>query len=371
MVSLFLLTLFATSLATLVFSQISRHSKIGHDLDSGVQKFHTQPTSRLGGLAIAIGLVTAWAGGSSVGSELASFLGSFLLASLFVFAGGLVEDLTHKVSPALRLLLALMSASYCYWYLGIAVFRTDVALVDALLALPGATYLVTLLVVAGFTHSMNIIDGFHGLASGIALIMVSGLAYIAWSSHDALLVQLCTLTFAAVLGFFVFNWPTGQVFLGDAGAYLLGFWIVGLGLLLVSRNPGVAPMAPVVVGILPLFETLFSMYRRRFVRKHSVNHADSLHLHTLVYRRLLLNPAVDVSHRRINAANAKVAVHFWLPSMVFAALACLFFGNTHAQLALIVAFGVLYVWLYKRVIRYNTPKWLMRRDTPRSSPSRI
>lgn len=366
-----LITSLSALLATLAFRQVSRHSTIGHDLHAGVQKFHTQPTSRLGGLAIGIGLLAAWLASVWMQPPLASSLGPLMLAALFVFLGGLVEDLTHKVSPAVRLLLAMVSASYCYFYLGLGVLRTDVAPVDALLALPGAAFLVTLLVVAGFTHSVNIIDGFHGLASGVALIMLSGLGYMAWAANDVLLVQLCTLTFAAVLGFFVWNWPLGQVFLGDAGAYLLGFWIVELGLMLVMRNPGISPMAPVVVGILPLFETLFSMYRRRFVRKHSVNHADSLHLHTLVYRRLLLNPQVDLSHSQINTANAKVALHFWLPAAVFTALASVFANNTYVQLALMVAFGTLYVWLYKRIIRCRTPKWLIRRDIPRAASPRI
>lgn len=337
----------------LCLSYIGRWSKIGHDLHSGIQKFHTQSTSRLGGLAIIAGLGVGLYGTYRVDSELATWLGWLLLACIPVLVGGLVEDFTHEVSPRVRLLLSLVSASIAYFFLDIGVKRTDVGPVDALLALPTASYLVTLLVVAGFTNAVNIIDGFHGLAVGVVLIMLAGLLAMAWWAGDALVIHLCWVSLAATAGFFVMNWPRGQVFLGDAGAYLLGLWVVELGLLLIARNPGISPMAPVVVGILPLIETLFSMYRRKFVSHHPVNHPDGLHLHTLVYRRLLLNPACDRTDQQKNAANARVAIYFWLPTAMFTILACLFLSNTRVQLGLMLAFTAAYIWLYQRLVRFR------------------
>jgi UDP-N-acetylmuramyl pentapeptide phosphotransferase/UDP-N-acetylglucosamine-1-phosphate transferase len=278
-----------------------------------------------------------------------------------VFAGGLLEDITHRVGPTTRLLLAIVSASAGYFLLGIGVHHTDVWPVDKLLALPLAGYFITMLVVAGFTNGVNIIDGFHGLAAGTAVIITTSLLVMACQAQDVLMVQLCGLSIACIAGFLVLNWPFGRIFLGDAGAYVIGFWIVELGLLLVMRNPGISPMAPVVVGIFPLIETLFSMYRRKWVRNHPVNHPDALHLHTLVYRRLIFSPGTYQSEELKNRANACVAWYFWLPASGFGALAVTFQTDTPALLLLMLAYLGAYLWLYRRLVRFSSPKWMRLR----------
>jgi len=280
------------------------------------------------------------------------------LASMPVWMAGLAEDLTHRVGATLRLVMATLSAAWLFEALGVSVNRTDVWPIDLMLSIPGAPLCVTLLVVAGFTHSVNIVDGFHGLACGLVIIALSGLAFIAWTVADTLLLQLCLTSLAVVLGFFVFNWPKGAIFLGDAGAYLLGFLVVEMGVLLAMRNPQISPMAPVVVGLLPLIETLFSMYRRNLVRNHPVNQPDALHLHTLVYRRLLFNPTTAYTTDQLNALNANVAVFFWVPAAIFAILSCLFLKSTAVQLALMLIYLFLYKWLYVRLVRFNAPTFM-------------
>jgi UDP-N-acetylmuramyl pentapeptide phosphotransferase/UDP-N-acetylglucosamine-1-phosphate transferase len=254
--------------------------------------------------------------------------------------------------------MATLSAAWLFGTLGASVDRTDVWPIDMVLSIPGAPLCVTLLVVAGFTHSVNIVDGFHGLACGLAIIALSGLAFMAYKLGDTLLLQMCLTSLAVVLGFFVFNWPKGAIFLGDAGAYLIGFWVVELGILLAMRNPQISPMAPVVVGLLPLVETLFSMYRRNVIRNHPVNQPDALHLHTLVYRRTLFNPSYTYTANQLNAVNAKVALFFWLPAAIFAAFACIFAESTEAQLALMLIYLSMYNWLYMRLVRFKAPAFM-------------
>jgi UDP-N-acetylmuramyl pentapeptide phosphotransferase/UDP-N-acetylglucosamine-1-phosphate transferase len=254
--------------------------------------------------------------------------------------------------------MATLSAAWLFGTLGVSVNRTDVWPIDLLLSMPGAPLCVTLLVVAGFTHSVNIVDGFHGLACGLAIIALSGLAFMAWKVGDTLLLQMSLTSLAVVLGFFVINWPRGAIFLGDAGAYLIGFWVVELGILLAMRHPQISPMAPVVVGLLPLIETLFSMYRRNVIRNHPVNQPDALHLHTLVYRRMLFNPALKYTANQLNEVNAKVALFFWLPAAIFAVLACIFSENTKVQLMLMLIYLIMYNWLYLRLVRFKAPAFI-------------
>ena len=346
-----------TVISTWLLCRLSRVVGIGQDSSQGVQKFHVNPTSRLGGVAIFLGLAVSGLAVPGI-AELQHHSFWFLLASMPVWLAGLTEDLTHRVGPTLRLVMATMSAAWLFGTLGVSVSRTDVWPIDLILSIPSAPMCVTLLVVAGFTHSLNIVDGFHGLACGLAIIALSGLAFMAWKVGDTLLMQMCLTCLAVVLGFFVFNWPKGAIFLGDAGAYLIGFWVVELGILLAMRNPQISPMAPVVAGLLPLIETLFSMFRRNLVRNHPVNQPDALHLHTLVYRRILCNPALTYTTNQINAVNAKVALFFWVPAAIFAGLACIFAESTEAQLVLMLIYLVLYNWLYLRLVRFNVPAFM-------------
>jgi UDP-GlcNAc:undecaprenyl-phosphate GlcNAc-1-phosphate transferase len=352
-----LLGFVVTVIATWLICRLSKVLSIGHDSDNGVQKFHVNPTSRLGGVAIFLGLAISGLAVSSV-PEFHYYSLGFLIAAIPVWLAGLAEDLTRRVGPTLRLVMATLSAAWLFGTLGVSVDRTDVWPIDLLLSIPGAPLCVTLLLVAGFTHSMNIVDGFHGLACGLVIIALSGLAFMAWKVGDTLLLPMCLTSLTVVLGFFVFNWPKGAIFLGDAGAYLIGFWVVELGILLAMRNPQISPMAPVVAGLLPLIETLFSMYRRNVIRNHPVNQPDALHLHTLVYRRMLFNPALTYTANQLNAVNAKVALFFWLPAATFAVLACIFAESTEAQLVFILIYLIMYVWMYIKLVRFNAPAFM-------------
>ena len=362
-----------TVIATWLLCRLSKLLRIGHDSAKGVQKFHVNPTSRLGGVAIFLGLAVSGlvvSGITTSGQDVLSgehqvlspefhqysFL--FLVASMPVWLAGLAEDITQRVGPTFRLVMAAMSAACLFVTLGISVNRTDVWPVDLLLSMPGLSLSVTLLVVAGFTHSVNIVDGFHGLACGLVMIALSSLAFMSYKVEDALLLQMCMTSLAVVLGFFIFNWPKGAIFLGDAGAYLIGFWVVELGILLVMRNPQTSPMAPVVVGLLPLIETLFSIYRRNVLRNLPVNQPDALHLHTLVYQRLLLNFLICKSPDQINKANSRVALFFWLPAALFSSVSCLFLHSTMIQLLLMLTYLAMYMWLYKRLVKFKSPHWM-------------
>jgi UDP-GlcNAc:undecaprenyl-phosphate GlcNAc-1-phosphate transferase len=125
-------------------------------------------------------------------------------------------------------------------------------------------------------------------------------------------------------------------------------------------------MAPVLVGVYPLLETLYSMYRRKFVRSHPINHPDALHLHTLIYRRLVLNPALDVTGQDKNRANAKVAVIVWGFVSIPIFFAYVFRQQTEVLLSFIAIFAIAYVWFYKQLIAFKAPIILMseRRRNP-------
>ncbi len=336
-----------TFLATGAVRHFSMQHSFGHDKDEGVQKFHTQTTSRLGGMGLIVGFFVSVALSVKSMPEVASLGGWLLIACIPVFAGGLVEDLTHKVSPGMRLVLAMSSSVFVLFVLGIGVSRTDIFWIDYLLQIQPVFIGLTVLVVSGFINATNIIDGFHGLASGTMALVLLGLAALAHQASDWTMVNLCLITFAVVMGFFFWNWPLGKIFLGDAGAYILGFWVIQLGLIIVNRCTNISPMAPLLVGLYPIVETLFSMYRRKFVRSHPMGHPDSLHLHTLLFRRIV-------------TSNYKVAPYLWTLTILNSVVAHEFADNTSVLLSIMFVFATFYVLIYTKLVRFKTPKLLLK-----------
>ena len=254
------------------------HGRYSLDATRGVQKFHITPTPRIGGAAIMTGLWLALCFLPLAQQEL---LLPVLLASLPAFVFGLAEDLTRNVSVRARLLATMASGAVCWFLTGVTLDHTGLAPLDALLAWLPFSVLFTAFAVGGVANAVNIIDGFNGLASGTVIIGLGALGLIALGAGDVNLAQLCFVICAVTAGFFIVNFPYGKLFLGDGGAYLLGFLLAWLSVMLVYRNPSVSAWAPLLACAYPVFETVFTIARRLWCRRHP-GLPDSWHLHSLV-----------------------------------------------------------------------------------------
>ena len=277
------------------------------------------------------------------------------------FAAGLIEDFTKRVTPSQRLLAVVVAASLAMWLAGSQITRADMDWLDGLLAIAGVSAALTLLGVAGVANSINIIDGFNGLASMCVAIMLAALAYVAYQVGDELIFLCAMVGLGAVLGFFMWNYPFGLVFLGDGGAYFMGFWVAELGILLIQRNEGVSPLFPLLLCIYPVFETVFSIYRRRFLRAVPPSMPDGIHLHSLIYRRVMRWAVGNRSAKALTRRNSMTSPYLWLLCMLAAIPSVLFWDNTAVLALLILLFGVSYVVLYWRIVRFRSPRWMVFR----------
>ncbi len=214
-------------------------------------------------------------------------LPALLLCGMPAFAAGLFEDLTMRVSPGKRLLVTAVSAGLAVGLLDAVSRPADVPGLDWLLATAMGDILITIFAVAGIANSVNIIDGFNGLASMCVVLMLGSLSYVGFQVGDPLIGTLGLAAAGAVLGLFIWNFPAGLIFLGDGGAYFLGFLVAEIAILLLVRNPEVSPLFPLLVCTYPVFETLFPIYRRRFLRQVLPSMPDGIHLHSLIYRRMV------------------------------------------------------------------------------------
>ena len=337
------------------------HGKFSHDDDVlGPQKFHARPVPRIGGVAIVAGVSAAVAVlmASPVDAPL---VGALLGCSMPVFLVGVTEDMTKSVSPRRRLFAAVLSALLAAAFVGGIIDRTDIPGMDFLVSFHVGAVLLGLFVVAGFANAINIIDGFNGLASMCVMIMLIGVAYVAFQVGDRTIALMALAGVGAILGFFVWNFPAGLIFLGDGGAYFLGFYLGELAILLVHRNPQVSPMFALLLGIYPVFETLFSIYRRRVLRGRPVGMPDGAHLHSLIYRRFLRWAAGERTARELTRRNSMTSPYLWILCTLSAIPAVLWWNNSRVLQAFIVLFAITYLTLYWRIVRFRSPRWMLLR----------
>ncbi|MBK5914531.1 MraY family glycosyltransferase [Rhodocyclus purpureus] len=322
------------------------HGAVTLDNHEGVQKFHTAPTPRVGGIALMAGLFAACS--QIPGSS--ELLAPMIIAGVPAFLFGLAEDLTKRVGVRERLLATMTSGVLAWWLTGYSMTRVDVWGADILLSswLP-LSVAFTAFAVAGVANAINIIDGFNGLASGTALICLAALGLIAWEAGDPLLAKLCLVLGAVILGFWLANFPLGKIFLGDGGAYLTGFLIAWVAVMLPMRNPEVSVWAALLACAYPVLEVGFSM-ARRFARSQHPGHPDRLHLHSLVKSRVIKKLLLRWKPVLRNSA---VSPLLWLYALLPALLAVFFYDNTPALIASFVASAILYQLLYRRLVHFR------------------
>ncbi len=369
---LFLLIPFAVAavITLYVVHSSTRHGHLSADHDlSGPQKFHARPVPRIGGVGIFAGLAGMVAAAYLMPSAGHARLGLLLLlCGLPAFGAGLIEDFTKRVSPGKRLLATAVSAALGVFVLGAAITRTDIPGLDLVVGTAAGAFVATVFTVAGVANSVNIIDGFNGLSSMCVSLMLLTLAYVAYQVGDVELALWALAGVGAILGFFVWNYPAGMIFLGDGGAYFMGFYLAEMGILLISRHSEVSPLFALMVCIYPVFETVFSIYRRRVLRDVSPGAPDGIHLHSLIYRRLMRWAIGARDARAMTRRNSMTAPYLWTLCISSLAPALLFWDSTPMILACMVLFGIVYVALYWRIVRFRTPKWMVFRGDPRKLP---
>jgi UDP-N-acetylmuramyl pentapeptide phosphotransferase/UDP-N-acetylglucosamine-1-phosphate transferase len=207
----------------------------------------------------------------------------------------------------------------------------------------------TAFAVCGFTNAINIIDGLNGLAAGVVLLCLSALGLIAYQVYDYEVAKLCFVIGGAIFGFLIVNYPTGKIFLGDGGAYLLGFVLGWIAVMTTARNPGISPWAPMLACAYPVIEVIFSMARRR-ARKLKVGHPDRLHLHSLIWSRVARPLLIKRSSMVQNAAVLPIILIY---AVLPAGLAVVFKTNTMALFVSFCCCAFIYTLIYARLVHFG------------------
>jgi UDP-GlcNAc:undecaprenyl-phosphate/decaprenyl-phosphate GlcNAc-1-phosphate transferase len=344
----------------------ARHSGLvsyGHDRP---QRFHHGHVSRLGGAAIALGTGLAWLLAERLEPGIVPLNVNFspdqvfrwMLVFLPAVAGGIGEDLTHRLPARWRLVLTAVTALLACGLLDLSIVRLDVPVLDNWLhMMPVAGVALAALAVCGLPHAFNIIDGYNGLAGFVALLVCVAIAHVALQLGDRQLAAMVLCMAGATGGFLVWNYPRGLIFAGDGGAYLWGAVIAVACVMLIQRHEQVSAWFPMLLLIYPVWETVFSIYRKS-ARGLSPGVADALHFHQLIYRRIVRGVFHNDQARQMLMRNNRTSPYLWGFTLLTVAPAVLFWNNTALLMMLCGAFVLVYIASYLMIVRFRVPRWL-------------
>ncbi|MBP7544181.1 MAG: glycosyltransferase family 4 protein [Acidovorax sp.] len=363
-----LISFTAFLISTLVAGAVVRwghgHARLyGADMP---QRFHAGHVPRLGGLALLAGVGISWGLGAlqstlygDPGSlRLGPWVGLWVAALLPAVVGGMAEDATQRLTVRWRLLLSGVTAVLAVVLLGLNVPRLDLPWLDGWMRLaPWLGTAIALLAVTGLPHAFNIIDGYNGLAGAVAFAVCLALTHVALQVGDRSLAVMVVCTAGATVGFLVWNYPRGMLFAGDGGAYVWGVVIAIASISLVQRNPEVSPWFPVLLLIYPVWETMFSIYRK-LARGVSPGVADALHFHQLIYRRIVRRVFDEDVSRRMLKRNNRTSPYLWGFTLLTVVPAVLAWKSTGLLMLFCALFMVLYVVAYVAIVRFKVPGWM-------------
>ena len=243
-------------------------------------KTHDRPVPLLGGAAVycalLVSLVVAYAFSPEIFHEHLLELSAVLGGALIVLTLGVVDDL-HDISPLPKLVVQVFAAlPLAVTYGGLSVISNPLG-GEPLNLGPFAIPLAVLWIV-GLTNALNLIDGLDGLAVGVTTICAVTLLLNLVPDGGVLSIIAIT-TAGASIGFLVFNFPPARIFLGDGGAFLIGFLLAAVSLGGFRKGTTlVTLLVPLVALGIPLLNTSLALLRGIRLRESPLRaHRDHLH----------------------------------------------------------------------------------------------
>jgi UDP-GlcNAc:undecaprenyl-phosphate/decaprenyl-phosphate GlcNAc-1-phosphate transferase len=262
------------------------------DLPGG-RKVHQRPMVRLGGVSIFLGtliaLLVVWnLGGFGVlPPEQEYKIWGVTVGGLAFFLIGLADDLLSL--PALMRLFLQSIVAAGAWWVGVQVNFLTVPF-DGLVALPNWVSLpITIIWLVGMANAINWIDGLDGLAAGVSGIAAVVMLIVSLFMNQPAAALIAAALAGGALGFLRYNFNPAQIFMGDGGAYFMGFTLAGVGVIGLVKSTTVAVLLPYLILAVPLLD-MSAVILDRLRHGKSPFVADKRHLH----HRLL---QAGLSHR--------------------------------------------------------------------------
>ena len=265
------------------------------------RKVHTVPTPDVGGMAMFAGVICALLLAWNMDRFSPLFDGNsellgVLLGAMVVLGIGVMDDIREVSAPAR--VFGVIVTGMILVTAGVTMFYFRIPFLGVIQLSNDWVPIVTIVWLLGMTQAINLIDGLDGLAAGI--VAIGSTAFFIYSQHLAGLGLLsepnigpliAIITVGVCVGFLPFNFNGASIFMGDSGAYLLGFLVaVSTSVVGGRADPTtqafsgqtyffLAPLAiPLIILGVPVFDVAFAIVRR-VINRQGLAHADKGHLH--------------------------------------------------------------------------------------------
>lgn len=270
---LFLAFIVALSITAALIPLLARWApSVGLTDRPGPRKVHAVPVPRIGGIAMALGILAP----ALILLEPTPALRGLLVGVLVLLVVGVWDDRV-ELGYGMKFLGQIVAVGLC---IGLGDVRIEAFSSDDRVALPkllseGLTFFFLI----GVTNAVNLSDGLDGLAGGMALLCFSAIALLAAAGGNEGVTALALIETGAILGFLRFNTHPARVFMGDGGSQVLGFTIGVLAILATQRDvPAPSATLPLLLIGVPLIDTAAVMLQR--IREgRSPFTSDRNHLH--------------------------------------------------------------------------------------------
>ncbi|MGK7926017.1 MAG: glycosyltransferase family 4 protein [Spirulina sp.] len=257
--------------------------KSGHVDRPNERKVHEQPMVRLGGVSIFIGTISAliivyFLGGfNDLPLQEQGSLWGVLLGGIGFFLIGLADDL-FNLSPIWRLLMQI-AVSASVWYMGVRIEFLSIPFDNGLVHTGWLSLPITVLWLTGMPNAINWIDGLDGLAAGVSGIAAVVMLIVTLFMDQPAAALIAAALAGGALGFLRYNFNPAQIFMGDGGAYFMGFTLAGVGTIgLVKSTAVTAVLLPYLILAVPILD-MSAVIIARLRHGKSPFLADKRHLH--------------------------------------------------------------------------------------------
>ncbi len=301
----FSLLLFLLLSVILNYSLIRLDFFFSKDPKKQIQDVHINNPSRLGGLTLYI---------LFFGYE-TLFLGKFNIlfwCSSIILLIAILEDFRISIKPKIRLAVIIFSCLTLILSLPILP-KFNFGTLNFLVNNQIFQIIFFTFSIATVINGQNIIDGTNGLSAITALCIFAGILFLAFQVNDTYIIEKCLIIITLIIGFIIFNYPFGKIFLGDTGSYFLGLISSYFVIYIFSNYQQIPVWSAVVIIFYPTIEVCFS-YFRRIIQKKSPFFPDNKHLHQKIF--FLISKKLNKKTLLCNALVAPILAILWLTPLL-------------------------------------------------------
>ncbi|MGL4589803.1 MAG: glycosyltransferase family 4 protein [Mycoplasmatales bacterium] len=274
------------------------------DRPNEARKIHRRTTPYLGGLAIYCSALLTYL--IYIRFQVNNLQDIYMWAiALVVVLFGMYDDkfgMDARIKLLFQIIIAIISS----------VLFTDISRIDLIFFSPYVSEttgtIIGVIWIVAMMNAFNLMDGLDGLVGGLALVSLSVIFIISLSIGDVTQLLFVTILIGSILGFLFYNFYPAEIFLGDSGALLLGYFVSYISLGQYKTSTLTTTAIIFLIAFIPILDICLSVLRRR-KNNQAVFKADSLHFHHRIMRK-------DFSHQQAVLIIYVIMIYYGIEALV-------------------------------------------------------